>query len=88
MINKIAMIVGAVAIFFAGMFTNYKLTKTPILNCPEINIPKCPPNEPSMKIQTIDVNKLKRLKSFTFAPQYTGNIYLIDEKDTTLINGK
>lgn len=83
MINKIAMIVGAVAIFFAGMFTNYKLTKTPILNCPEINIPKCPECPPQVTLQQLDMTSIKKIKGdFTYSPQFHGTVILETQKDT------
>lgn len=82
-IKIIAIAVGVVAIFLGGMFTNYKLQKAPVLNCPTIVIPPCPPCPPALKVQSLDVDKLRKIKGgFTFAPTYTGNIYFTNEKDT------
>lgn len=70
----------AAGVFASGTFTGFKLTKEPVCNCPEVVIPPCPP---AVEVQNLDVDKLKRLKSFTFAPQYSGNIYLLNANDTT-----
>ncbi len=69
-----------------GMFTGAKIQKAPVCNCPElptINIPKCPP---LVRIQSIDVEKLRKVKGdFVFAPVYNGSVYMVDGNDTTKI---
>lgn len=76
----------SVALFFGGMFTNYKMTKAPICNCPElpqINIPKCPP---AIEVQSLDLDKVRKIKGdFTFSPVYNGDVFLIDKNDTIQI---
>lgn len=75
-----------IVLFFGGMFTNYKLTKAPICNCPdlpEINIQKCPP---AIEVQSLDLDKVRKIKGdFTFSPVYNGDVYIIDKKDTVKI---
>lgn len=78
--NKYLSIAIAILCFGSGMFLSHKLTKAPICNCPDINIPKCPP---SNKIQTIDFDKLRKIKGNVNLEQvFNGDVYLITEKDT------
>ena len=74
------LIAATVIVFFLGMFTNYKLTKAPTCNCPEITIPKCPP---SIEVQSLDLDKIRKIKGdFTFSPVYNGDVYMVNKTDT------
>lgn len=70
--------------FGGGMLTHAKLfdKEIKIPPCPEI--PKCPPTN---KIQTIDFNKLKRIKgNVTIEQVFNGDVYLVTENDTIKMN--
>lgn len=60
----------AAACFGAGMFTMKKLTR----DCPQPAPCVCQCPEPTVSVQPFDVDKIKNLKSFTYAPEFTGSI--------------
>lgn len=72
----ISTLVAFAVAFFAGILIQSKyLTKDCICNAPII--PPCP--QPLVKIQSLDVDKLKSIKGgFYFSPSYTGNFVLCD----------
>ncbi len=79
----------AVALFGGGMFTNFKLTKAPICNCPEmpdIIIPEQKPCPPAIEVQSLDLDKVRKIKGdFTFSPVYNGDVWMVTKEDTTKI---
>lgn len=77
-LNNITIII-AIAIFFAGMLTQFKLTKTPVLNCPEIVLPKCPDCNcpPNVSVQQLDTESLRKIKGdFVYQPQFSGTVIM------------
>lgn len=65
-----------------GVIGGVRMAKSPVCNCPEI--PKCPPTN---KIQTIDFNKLKRIRgNVTIEQVFNGDVYMVTENDTIKIN--
>ena len=83
MLNPYILIAIVIASFGGGMFANYKMTKAPICNCPEITIPKCPP---SIEVQSLDLERIRKIKGdFTFSPVYNGDVYMVNEKDTSKV---
>ncbi len=85
-IKLIIPIVIAVVLYFAGMFTQSKLTKQPICNCPEVNIPKCPS---AVSVNGMDISELKKLKirgGFQYSPTFQAdNMYIIQGADTSKV---
>jgi hypothetical protein len=57
----------------AGMALESWLEKPPVCNCPDPNIKVgCP--EPRVEVQPFDVEKIKNVRGFTYAPTFTGNV--------------
>ena len=81
-IKLIVIAVSALAGGICGVFGGIKMAKPAVCNCPEI--PKCPPTN---KIQTIDFDKLRRIKgNVTIEQVFNGDVYMITENDTIKLN--
>lgn len=66
-----------------GIFAGAKMAKAPVCNCPEVVIPKCPPN---IEVQSLDLERIRKIKgNFTFSPVYNGDVYMVNGDDTTKI---
>ncbi len=63
-----------------GLVLQQKLT-------PTIEIPQCPAcscPEPAVKMQNIEIEKMKGLKSFNYSPQFSGSISVAGVDSTAL----
>lgn len=64
----------------SGIIGGARIAKAPICNCPELVIPKCPPN---IEVQSLDLERIRKIKGdFTFSPVYNGDVYMVNGKDT------
>ncbi len=73
-------IIVAFASFTGGMITMTKMQKP-------VSIPDCPScicPEPTVSIQPFDVDKVKGVKNFNYAPQFSGSISVAGVDSTAL----
>jgi len=80
-------IILALASAYTGSIVSHMIAPELVCNCPDV--PPCPDCE-QMKVQTLDLSELKRVKgkrlTFTYAPTYSGNITHIEcETDTSTL---
>jgi hypothetical protein len=74
--------------FMGGMMFQGKVLKPNIkvetVTCPEAA--PCICNPPAVEVQSFDVNKIKNMRSFTYAPQFQGSIQVAGVDSTALRN--
>lgn len=75
----IYVIIGLV-LFGGGLLTGFKLQKDVIVKCPDLIETPCPPCPPSIKVQSLDLDGVRKIKgSFTFSPVYNGDVYMVSD---------
>lgn len=80
MIKALPFIIIAICAFGSGLIFQAKVLT------PKIVIPKAPdcicPPAVAIDLQSFDVNKIKKVQTFTYAPSITGNITVVVDTST------
>lgn len=73
-------VISVIIIFGGGLLTGFKLQKPVTVKCPDLIETPCPPCPPSIKVQSLDLDGVRKIKgSFTFSPVYNGDVYMVSD---------